>query len=222
MEITNQGELSGNDHAYPRVLRFFAELMGYVLHPVLIVAWISLYLLFVNELVFLGLSQSDKLVVFLRIFSTSTFLPLITVVLLKGLGFVSSIKLKTQKERIIPIVACITFFFWSFYVSRQLNDPAPLRAFLLALFLSSSGALMLNIYQKTSLHMIAAGVATAFFTLLLFANMLAEPLAIVSVIMLAGVSGTSRLIGRSHHSSEIWIGFIAGVFIQFIAWQIIY
>jgi len=222
MEVTNQGELGGNEYTYPKVLRIFADLMGYLLHPVLIVVWVALYLLFVNDQVFVGVSEPEKFVVFLRIFSTSTFLPLVTVLLLKGLGFVSSIKLETQKERIIPIVACITFFFWSYYVARQLNDPAPLRAFLLALFLSSSAALMLNIYQKTSLHMIAAGVATAFFTLLLFHNSLTEPLSIVLVFLLAGISGTSRLISMSHRSNEIWIGFIAGVFIQSAAWLVIF
>jgi len=221
MEITKEGELNTEKYSYPKPLRVFANLMGYLLHPVLVVSWVSLYLLFLNKQVFLGIDFSERIVVFLRIFSTSTFLPLITVLLLKALGFVSSIKLETQKERIIPLVACITFFFWSFYVSRQLNDPAPLRAFLLALFLSSSAALMLNIYQKTSLHMIAAGVASAFFTLLLFYNFLNEPASIISVFILAGISGSSRLITMSHQTNEIWLGFFTGVFIQYIAWLIV-
>jgi hypothetical protein len=222
MEITKEGDLNTENNNYPKLIRFFASLMGYFLHPVLIVSWVALYILFLNNQVFLGIDSSEKIVVFLRIFSTSSFLPLITVLLLKGLGFISSIKLETQKERIIPLVACITFFFWSFYVSRQLNDPAPLRAFLLALFLSSSAALMLNIYQKTSLHMIAGGVAAAFFTLLLFENLLNEPVSIISVYLLAGISGTSRLITMSHKSNEIWLGFFTGVIIQFIAWLIIF
>lgn len=222
MEITNQGELNTEKNTYPKPITLFANLMGYLLHPVLVVAWVALYLLFLNNQVFLGIDSSERIVVFLRIFSTSTFLPLITVLLLKGLGFISTIKLETQRERIIPLVACITFFFWSFYVSRQLNDPAPLRAFLLALFLSSSAALMLNIYQKTSLHMIAGGVASAFFTLLLFENLLNEPASIISVFLLAGLSGTSRLITMSHQSNEVWIGFFTGVIIQYIAWLIIF
>lgn len=221
MEITKEGELNTDKYSYPKPLRVFANLMGYFLHPVLVVAWVALYLLFLNNRVFLGIDFSERIVVFLRIFSTSTFLPLVTVLLLKGLGFVSSIKLETQKERIIPLVACITFFFWSFYVSRQLNDPAPLRAFLLALFLSSSAALMLNIYQKTSLHMIAGGVASAFFTLLLFNNLLNEPVSIISVFLLAGISGSSRLITMSHQTNEIWLGFFSGVIIQYIAWLIV-
>ncbi len=63
------------------------------------------------------------MLVLLRVIGTSVFLPFMTVVLLKGLGFIDSIRLETQKERIIPYVACITFFFWSYYVSKKLEDP---------------------------------------------------------------------------------------------------
>jgi len=222
MEISNEGALIEEEKKYPLPVKITAQILGYLLHPVLIVMWVSLYLLFINTDIFIGLDPSAKFIVFLRIFSTSVFLPLVTVVLLKALGFVSSIRLETQKERIIPLVACITFFFWSFYVSRQLNDPAPLRTFLLALFLSSSAALMLNVYQKISLHMIAAGVAVAFFIFLLFNNLIYEPVSISLVFLLAGLSGSSRLITMSHKSSEIWFGFLTGIIIQIIAWIIVY
>jgi hypothetical protein len=222
MEITNEGTLKEEGKKYPWAVRMMATLLGYLLHPVLIVAWVSLYLLFVNTDIFLGLDKAAKFIVFLRIFSTSVFLPLVTVLLLKALGFVSSIRLETQKERIIPLVACITFFFWSFYVSRQLNDPAPLRTFLLALFLSSSAALMLNVYQKISLHMISAGVAASFFALLLFNQQINEPVSISVAFLMAGLSGSSRLITMSHKNHEIWFGFLTGIIIQLIAWVIVY
>lgn len=222
MEISDKGTLIDEEKKHPVPVRLLASLFGYLLHPVLIVAWVSLYLLFINTDIFLGLDQASKFIVFLRIFSTSVFLPLMTVLLLKALGFVSSIRLETQKERIIPLVACITFFFWSFYVSRQLHDPAPLRTFLLALFLSSSAALILNVYQKISLHMIAAGVAVSFFTLLLLNHQIHEPVSISVAFFLAGLSGSSRLMTMSHKTNEIWSGFLTGTIIQIIAWIIVY
>ena len=67
-------------------------------------------------------------------FSTA-FLPLFSVLLMKQLGFIKSIFLRTQKDRIIPYIVCMIFYFWAWYVSRNLHDSPSLTAMLLAVFL---------------------------------------------------------------------------------------
>ena len=57
----------------------------------------------------------------LRFFIMYSFFPLVTVLLAKGLGFLDSIYLKTQKDRIIPYIACGIYYFWMCYVLR--NQP---------------------------------------------------------------------------------------------------
>jgi hypothetical protein len=69
--------------------------------------------------------------------------------------------------------------------------------------------------------MIAAGVATSFFSLLLVNHYIHEPVSISLAFLLAGLSGSSRLITMSHQTGEIWSGFFAGIIIQFVAWVII-
>jgi hypothetical protein len=222
MEISEKGELLEETQKHPAWIRIPAVFLGYVLHPVLMVGWTTLYMLFVNEQIFAGEKAAERIVIFLRLISTTTILPIVTVLLLRGLGFISTIRLKTQQERIIPLVACITFFFWSYYVARQLNDPPELRAFLLAMFICSSAALMLNIYQKVSLHMQSIGVVVAFFVLLLFQDSMQEPILLSASILLAGLSGSGRLITFSHKPAEVWTGFLTGFLIQLVAWWIVY
>jgi membrane-associated phospholipid phosphatase len=223
MEISDKGVLKEAEIPAPPVhpvLKVFGIFFSYLFHPLLLIVWVSLYLLYVNDTIFLGLDSFDRLKVFLRIISTSVLLPMITVLLLKALGFIQSIQLHTQKERIIPYVACITFFFWSYYVARQLQDPAPLKAFLLTLFISASVALIINNYFKVSMHAIGAGSLLAYFILLLFNGKIESGLPLTFAVFIAGITCTSRLIAGRHHPFDIGFGFVMGFVLQLISWWI--
>ena len=180
-----------------------------------------LYLLYVNDSVFLGKDDFARTTTFLRICSTSVLLPLITVLLLKGLGFIQSIHLHTRRERIVPYIASLTFFFWSYYVSKRLNDPLALRAFLLGLFIIACAALVMNTYFKVSMHALAAGALLALFTLLLFNNYVDDSLSMLLAVVTAAVICTSRLIAGSHQPFDIYFGFAMGVVIQLVCWWIV-
>jgi hypothetical protein len=142
--------------------------------------------------------------------------------LLKALGFIQSIQLPTQKDRIIPYVACITFFFWSYYVSKQLGDPVELRAFLLSAFITSSASLIINNYMKVSMHALGVGGMLAFFVLLLFANKLDDVSSLLAAVLITGITCSSRLIVSDHKSVEIYTGLITGILIQLVAWMIVH
>jgi hypothetical protein len=221
MIINKKGGLYVTENLHSPVLRAVAHFFSYLFHPLFIILWVTLYLLYRNSLVFIGEIPFEKLKVFLRIFGTSFFLPMVTVLLLKAVAFIDSVQLHTQKDRIIPYVACITFFFWSFYVSKKVGDPFEMTAFLLSIFIAASASLLINNYMKVSMHAMGAGGLVAFFTLLLFANRLDDVLSLLLVFLIAGVTCTSRFIVSDHKPAEIIVGFITGVFIQAIAWFII-
>ena len=86
------------------------------------------------------------------------FFPLVTVFLLKQLKFISSFFLHTQQDRIIPYIACGIYFFWMYMVLRNNeNIPKILTQFIFGVFISSSVALIANIYFKISMHAIGMG-----------------------------------------------------------------
>lgn len=221
MTVNENGGMRVNSNPHSPVVKGLATFFSYLFHPLFMIAWVCLYLLYRNSLVFTGETSFEKMIVFLRVFSTSIFLPLVTVLLLKGLGFIKSIQLRTQKDRIIPYVASITFFFWSFYVSKQLVDPLEMRAFLLSLFITSSVSLLINNYMKVSMHAIAAGALVSFFTLLLFSNRLDDMLSLLLAFLIAGITCSSRFIVSDHKPAEIYVGFFTGAFLQVIAWMIV-
>ena len=216
MEITNNGALHSSDKK--SVTDILLTIISWLLHPVFITIGVASYLLFLHPHVFLGLDASQKNLVLLRVIATSVFLPQMTVLLLKGLGFIDSIRLTTQKERIIPYVACITFFFWSYYVSKKLGDPFELRAFLLSLFLTASVALLLNNYFKISMHGLGLGGANALLVCMLFAGNMRDGFVLAVTFLLSGLTATARIKSGNHHPFEVYAGFITGFLIQLFAW----
>lgn len=220
--VTEEGHLDVKDNKTNPVVKAFAVFFSYLFHPVFVIAWVVLFLLYRNNTVFVGMEQDMRLTVFLRVFSTSIFLPLVTVLLLKGLGFIQSVQLRTQKDRIVPYVASITFFFWSYYVSKQLNDPLALRAFLLSAFIAASASLLINNYMKVSMHATGVGGMLALMLLLLFSNQLDDALPLLVAILITGITCTSRLLVSDHRPAEITVGLVAGALIQLVAWMIVY
>ncbi len=220
--VTEEGSLDVKNEQMHPILKGLAVFFSYLFHPLFVIGWVVLYLLYRNNIVFVGMADDMRIVVFLRVLSTSIFLPLVTVLLLKGLGFIQSIQLHTQKDRIIPYVACITFFFWTYYVSKQLNDPLELRAFLLSAFIAASASLLINNYMKVSMHAIGVGGMLCFFILLLFSNKVDEVLPLLAAILITGITCSSRLVASNHTTAEVSVGLVAGAVIQFVAWIIVY
>lgn len=206
------------DNKQPAIVRFFAHLFSYIFHPLFIPLYVTWFLVFVHTSYFAGYGYGQKLFMLVRIALNMVFFPLVTVLLLKGLGFITSIFLRTQKDRIIPYIASGIFFFWAYLVFRnQPEIPTILTSFTFAVFLSSSAALIANIYFKISMHAIGMGGVIGLFIVIMQQHnfLMAVPLSIAFLI--TGLVCTSRLIVSDHTPKEIYAGLIIGVICQFVA-----
>lgn len=201
-------------------LRFGARLVSAVFHPLFIPVYIAWFLIFVYQL-FPASGPGQRGLLLLRFGVMYTVFPLVTVLLLKGLGFVQSVFLRTQKERIIPYVACGLYYFWMWYVLRnQPQTPGQLELFSLGVFLASSLGLMLNSYFKISMHALAAGVAVAFMTILGFLSFTDFGFYISITLLAAGLVCTARLINSEHKPFDVYAGLLAGILSQVVAYWV--
>ena len=215
--INKEGDVVEKNN-YPAGVRFFAQLFSYLFHPLFIPLYVTFFLVFIHSNYFVGFGIREKIWLLVRVSYTMIFFPLVTVLLLKGLGFISSIFLKTQRDRIIPYIASGIFFFWAYLVFRnQPEIPTILTSFTFAVFISSSAALMANIYFKISMHAIGmGGVLGLFFVIMQQNNMLMTvPLSIAFLI--TGLVCTSRMIVSDHSPKEIYSGLIMGIVCQLAA-----
>jgi hypothetical protein len=145
--------------------------------------------------------------------------PLVTILLAKGLGFVKSIYLRDQKDRIIPYIACGLYYFWMWYVLRnQPEFPKHLVMLSLAIFLASSCGLVLNGFIKVSMHGLSVGVMIAFIYLMAFLSTDSFGIYLSVALFVTGLVCTARLINSDHHPVEVYLGLILGIFSQMLAY----
>ncbi len=146
----------------------------------------------------------------------SIVMPLLVLLLLKRFRFLNSITIADHKQRTYPyLIITILLGVTAYQLHRNEMGGLPLH-FLIAtcicLFLNAIITLKFGI----SSHTIAAGGLVA---LLLFVTAFQhigqlEPWLVVS-ILIAGLSGTSRLILNAHTNAQIWWGYLLGFGVVF-------
>ncbi|MBI1343589.1 MAG: hypothetical protein GC171_11700 [Terrimonas sp.] len=204
----------------PLPVRLMAGLLSYLFHPLFIPVYVAIFLVQIHNYLFAGFDNWNKLTTILQVFVNCTFLPIVSVLLLKGLKFIDSVYLKTQRERIIPYSICMIFYFWNWYVFKNNFAPQPLVAFSLAIFVGCIAGFMANIYIKISMHTIAVGVMLTLVALLAFRDSANYTLFIAIALLITGMVATARLIFSDHTSAEVYGGLLIGVLSQLVAYWI--
>ena len=198
--------------------RIFSGFFSYIFHPVFIPLYITAFLLYIHPSAFSGFSVAGKKQTLLIVAFNIVFFPLISVLLLKAVGFIDSLYLRTQKDRIIPYIASGIFFFWAYLVfQKQSQYPLLLTAYILGIFLASSAALIANIYFKISMHAIGMGSVLGFFLILIRSNSMLMTWPFCIALLVTGLVCTSRLLVRSHDQKDIYGGLLVGILTQVAA-----
>ncbi len=200
------------------VIRLIAKLISYIFHPLFVPVYMAWFLITVQPYLFASFTPTEKFITILRFFIMYCFFPLVTVLLAKGLGFVDSVFLKTQKERIIPYIACGVYYFWMSYTLRNQpqfsNEVVQLS---IAVFIASSLGLLVNIYMKVSMHAISMGIMLVFMFLLSFTQAGSYTFYLSGSFFIAGLVCTARFIVSDHTQKEIYAGLLAGGISQLLA-----
>ena len=220
MQVMNK--IVDENNVVPLGQKFSANLISYIFHPLFIPLYVGYFLMFIHPTYFVGYGSKEKYWLLIRVAYTMVFFPIITVLLLKAIGFIESVFLKTQKDRIIPYIACGIYFFWGYLVFRnQPSIPSTLTAFTFAVFLSSSVALIANIYFKISMHAIGMGGVLGLFVVIMRSNtmLMTGPLSLAFLI--TGMVCTARLLISNHSDKEIYMGLLVGIACQLVAAVII-
>lgn len=224
-------ELNGDGHdiemAYPARpvgmgpawLRGLASIISYIFHPVFMPLVLSVVLWRLMPAEFAPIPQKILTFRFISLASTTIFFPLLTVALLKALGFLRSIHMRVSKDRIIPLIATMTFYFWAQQVfSHQPDTPKIINILLLGSFWGIILLFMGSIFFKVSMHTTAAGGAIGIMTVLLFMSSFNMFAALLVTVIIGGIVGSARLVLREHTPAEIWMGYFIGVVVQLGAW----
>jgi len=195
-----------------------AKIISYLFHPLFIPTYVFLFLIYQVPYEFAGITEYQLQLRLFSIFWLTAFFPAFAVFLLWRLKFSESIFLRTQKERIVPYIITMFFYWWMYFLSRNFTDqPEVLKFFYMGIFCATVAGLILNNYFKISLHAMAMGGALA--AIILFALHYHMPLGVSMSVaaLLTGIVCTSRFLVSNHTNLEIYAGLITGILCQVTA-----
>jgi len=192
-----------------------------------------LILLLVDPYLFRANSVQGGMRNILMVFSSTFFIPIVAVLMMKALKFIPSLELRNAQDRIGPYVVTGVFYLSTYYlVYKDPNMPVAFKACFLGAVIALFIAFFINLFSKISLHGIGMGgllgmviitmtrarlpsfhINTSIFGMIevsLF-NLL------IMTIFFCGIVGTSRLILDAHKPKDLYGGFLVGFATQFIA-----
>jgi hypothetical protein len=207
-------------HASP-IIRSAAHFFSVVFHPLLISAYVVAFLIYVHPAVFVGVDDHMRSLRMLSTLLFTVFYPGIVIFIAWRLKLVTSLSLHTMQDRIVGMLVTMFFYWWTWYVFRNLPDIPPVALnFAFGSFLAICGGWMCNIFFKISMHALAAGGLCAFFVLFGLQDPFASGLYIALPILITGIVCTSRLLLAAHTPFEIVTGLLVGALAQWFSWII--
>ncbi|MDP4853161.1 MAG: hypothetical protein NWR22_08260, partial [Saprospiraceae bacterium] len=203
------------------MLRTSASFISWITHPLLAITYIYILLLFINPFDFGFTKWSDPgaVILFIRIFLTTFFIPAFAVLMLTFIGLAKSIELPEKEDRIAPYIITGIFYLWMF--RNLLDNPDIPPSFSRAILGASIGlflAFFINIFDKISAHTVGIGGILGFILVFLFQHKEAElllqgrndaiyliplPLIFLIFVLIAGLVGSSRLYLKAHQPMQV-------------------
>jgi len=207
------------ENTTPTLLRYIGNFISYIVHPLFIPTYFFLYLMQVLPYEFVGITEWQLTLRLFSVFWLTAFFPAFAVFLMWRLKLSDSIFLRTQKERIIPYVITMFFYWWMYYLSRNFTDqPLALKFFYFGIFIASALGLIINNFMKISLHaMGVGGFLTAVILVGLYYSVDNAIWTLLAIIITALVM-SARMIVSDHSKQELILGFFIGLLTQVMAY----
>ena len=212
---------SGENSSTSRLVTILANIVSYVCHPVFMPLIMAMVLTRLAPNSFAGVSDKQIGMWMLTIAFSGVFFPIISIALMKALGFIESFHMRTARERTIPLMATMIFYFWVSQVFNRMPDtsvPLIIKVLLLGNFWGIIVIFIVNIFTKVSMHTSAAGAMIGVIGVLMLSSPVSMLVPLFAAIIIAGVIGSARLVLGSHQPGDVWLGYIIGIVVQLAAY----
>lgn len=203
----------------PALLRYIGNFISYILHPLFIPTYFFLYLMQVLPFEFVGITEWQLTLRLFSVFWLTAFFPAFAVFLMWRLKLSESIFLRTQKERIIPYVITMFFYWWMYYLSRNFTDqPLALKFFYFGIFIATALGLIINNFMKISLHAMGVGGLLTAVILVGLHYSIDNAIWTLLVIIITALVMSARMIVSDHSKQELILGLFIGLLTQVMAY----
>ena len=194
-----------------------ANIISHLFHPLLMATYGCLIVFFglTDTIYFIFTPFKLKLVLTFTIFSFTFLLPVLNLLILYKLGYVSSLMVEHRRERTFPLLMTSLCYFGLFYMIYDFNIWPAIKLFILGGGLCIFFAAIVTLWWQISAHMIGiGGLIGALFAICYFMQM-PILMAICACLIIAGCIGFARLKLNAHTPAQVYVGCIFGCLVQF-------
>ena len=219
------------------MLRYLAHFFSLAFHPLLIVTYMLLIMLMVDPYLFGKNSVQGGMLQVIAAFASTFFIPAFSVLMMRALGLISSFEMEDRMDRIGPMIVAGVFYLAYFYLMYLSPDiPMRFKIFLLGAVIGLFIAFFITLFTKISLHAVGMGGLLGMFVITMLYTRhssfvlhtgifgmveISLNALLITIILLCGIVGTSRLLLNAHQPKDLYGGYLVGFASQFIALTIL-
>jgi hypothetical protein len=194
-----------------------ANILSHMFHPLLMATYGCLIIFFglTDTIYFVFTPLKLKFILTLTIFAFTFLMPVLNLLILYKLGYISSLKIENRKERTFPLMMTALCYFGLFYMIYDFNIWPAIKLFVLGGGLCIFFAALTNLWWQISAHMIGVGGLIGALLAICYFMQMPILMAICACFLIAGCIGFARLNLKAHTPAQVYAGFIFGCLIQF-------
>ena len=154
----------------------------------------------------------------LIIWLTTFAIPALSMAMLKYTGSISSLQLKNRKERIIPFIYITLFYaFTAYYFSHQMLVTDLTSGIFILTTVMIAAAAVITIFWKISVHSLGLGGSVGILLTIVYLTPETKiKYILLLAIIVSGLVMTARLKLNAHTPSQVYLGYLLGLFVSFM------
>jgi len=200
------------------MIQKLAKVVSFLFHPLLMPTF-GFLLLMNTGFYFALISYEAKKFILLIVIMSTFLLPLIS---MSFMLFSPRFKINLDKssDRVLPLLSTAVFYYLGYYFLGKVPIYPIYRIVLIASVLTIAILLIISIKWKISAHLAGiGGLIGAFLALSLRMN-INSSLLLASLIFVAGIVGTARIVLGKHTPLQVYAGFFLGFAVNYLimAW----
>lgn len=193
----------------------FSGFLSYLLHPLLIPTMAIAVMMQFPDVYIFQIPNAVKIWFVALVFVFTFMVPVMGIFILNWFRVVSSIELKYQNERSIPLIIASVSYLVLIYTLRGTAVPSVFMYILFSATFALLSAIVINLFFKISLHALGWGSFTTTLTTLSIVSGVPHLLFIIMSILFSGIAGYARLKQDAHNPTQVYLGYVVGASVVF-------
>lgn len=193
-----------------RMLRDWPRLVSAIINPLVAPSLAFLILFSLPAYFALLLPVRVKLMLLSVVFINTALLPLISMIMLKRIGLISSITLEVRGERLYPLLLGAILTYLTYFLLHRMSLPGAYSTFLFGTTLVALLLLIITWKYPISIHLAALGGISGMLLGLQLRGMAPAIDWLALSILVSGMLGTARMLQNAHNALQVVLGWLLG------------